>query len=41
MLTLDDSGVEDELADDIEAGLSALKEPVVATWDSVKERLGL
>ncbi len=40
MLTLD-SGAEDELADDIEAGLSALREPVVATWESVKERLGL
>jgi hypothetical protein len=41
MLTLDDAGAEDELADDIEAGLAALQEPVVATWDSIKERLGL
>lgn len=33
--------VVDDLEDDIEAGLAALDEPVVATWESVKERLGL
>lgn len=33
--------VVDDLQDDIEAGLAALEEPVVATWESVKERLGL
>jgi hypothetical protein len=33
--------VADDLEDDIEAGLAALDEPVVDTWESVKERLGL
>ena len=28
-----------DVNDDIEAGLAALNEPVVATWESVKERL--
>jgi hypothetical protein len=31
----------DDLEDDVAAGLAALKEPVVATWESVKDRLGL
>lgn len=33
--------VVDDLEDDIGAGLAALDEPLVATWESVKERLGL
>ncbi len=32
---------DDELESDIRAGLAALEEPTVASWEAVKERLGL
>jgi len=39
--TMAESDAEDSVVDDIAAGLAALEEPVVASWESVKERLGL